>query len=61
MASSVMNLTDVHAVTLSTMFLITVSGLILPSASGTAFAQEQQNQTSAATLGNDTNTTTQQQ
>lgn len=58
MASSVMNLTkkDVHAVIISTMFLITVSGLILLSASGTAFAQEQQNQTSAATLGNDTNT-----
>jgi hypothetical protein len=38
------------------MFLITVSRLILLSASGTAFAQEQQNQTSAATSGHDNNT-----
>ena len=38
------------------MFFLTVSGLILLSASLTAFAQEQQNQTSAATLGNDNNT-----
>jgi len=43
------------------MFLITVSRLILLSASGTAFAQEQQNQTSAATLGNVIIPTTQQQ
>jgi hypothetical protein len=60
MANPVVDLTKKNAnLVILTMFLTTVSALLLVSASSTALAQEQQNQTATATIGsnNDTNTT----